>query len=200
MSQRTNSRPGAIGFRVKTARATAVLLAGPVRSPRVLERRAVDLWDPKLPESRQPYHAALELSDKDGTLVVRRASDAAKKVAICVVGQLAKELRERGHDLRAVGLVVGSDVDPDKLSNAHIRAHAAEGRLFRQVLEAGAAACGVPCLILVEREAYKKAAASLDRSPDDLKRAVATLGNAVGRPWTSEEKTATLAAWVALAR
>jgi hypothetical protein len=53
-------------------------------------------------------------------------------------------------------------------------------------------------MVLVEREAYLKAGAVLDRSADDLKEAIAQLGRAAGRPWGAEEKMATLAAWVAL--
>lgn len=98
-----------------------------------------------------------------------------------------------------MGLVVGSVIDPLKLDNLHIRAHALEGRLYRQVLETGVKACRVPSCTLVERDAYKKAAVQLGRSPAQLKRTVSELGVAVGRPWAAEEKLATLAAWVVLA-
>jgi hypothetical protein len=99
-----------------------------------------------------------------------------------------------------VGLVVGSDTDPTKLANPHVRAHASEGRLFREVLEEAAAACELPCLVLVERDAYEAAAQDLHRRPDALQRTVAELGRAVPGPWRAEEKTAALAAWLALAR
>lgn len=49
----------AIGLRVKSGWATAVLLAGPIQSPRVLDRRIVELSDPKVPASRQPFHSTL---------------------------------------------------------------------------------------------------------------------------------------------
>ena len=175
-----------------------MLLLGPAASPRVLDCRAVQLWDPGVPESHQPYHAALELSEKDGAKVVRRASQAVRVLAIQAVRRLAKELRDAGHDLRGVGLVVGSDTDPAKLGNAHVRAHASEGRLFREVLEAGAKACALPCLVLIEREAYDKGGAAMKQPAEELKRAVAALGNAVHGPWRAEEKTAALAAWLAL--
>jgi hypothetical protein len=37
--------------------------------------------------------------------------------------------------LSEAGLVVGSDSDPAVIMNPHIRVHAAEGRLFRTVIE-----------------------------------------------------------------
>lgn len=198
MGKRMRDHPGAIGFRVKTGRAVAVLLAGPLSSPRVLARREVHLCDMSDPDARQPNHAAMDMSEKDGALFVRRAKEASKRIGIKAMGDLSDELREHGYDLRAVGLVVGSVADPEKIGNDHVRAHALEGRLYRQALEAGAAACGVPCRILLEREAFEKAAAALGRTEGDLKQVVTALGKAVGRPWTSEEKFATLAAWLAL--
>jgi hypothetical protein len=95
---------------------------------------------------------------------------------------------------------VSSDPDLSQLKSAHVRAHALEGVLFREILEAGAAACGLPCLVLIENGAYERAAPVLERRPEDLKRAVAALGASVPKPWAAEEKTATLAAWLALAR
>jgi hypothetical protein len=49
----------ALGFRVKSGWAAAVLLSGPVRSPRLCDNRAIDLSDARFPETRQPYHAAM---------------------------------------------------------------------------------------------------------------------------------------------
>jgi hypothetical protein len=53
--------------------------------------------------------------------------------------------------------------------------------------------------VIVERELYVEAARQLDRSPEDLHRAVTALGRAVGRPWRSEHKVAATAAWLVLA-
>jgi hypothetical protein len=199
MAKREKKPPVAIGFRVKTARATAVFLAAPIGAPQILGRRPVELWDPDVPETRQPYHAALELPANEGAKSVQRATQAVQAVAIRAVRALVTELRGQGHDVQGVGLVVGSDTDPDKLKNPHVRAHAAEGRLFREVLEAGADACDLPHLVLVERDAYTKASAVLRRPVDEIKQTIQALGHTIEGPWRSEEKTAALAAWLALA-
>jgi hypothetical protein len=95
--------------------------------------------------------------------------------------------------------VVGSDIDPARISNPHIRAHALEGRLFRTVLEDALRSHGLTCLVIVERTIYKQAAKILQRSEQDLKRLVAQLGRNLNGPWRADEKTACLAAWLALA-
>lgn len=200
MRKRATADHAAIGFRVKTGRATAVLMAGSAGPPIVFKRHSVNLCDPDVPDSYQPYHAALDLPEREGKRVVDRAVKAVRAIGIRAVRDLADEVRKSGFQLRGIGLVVGSDIDPTKLANAHIRAHALEGRLFREVLEEGAAKCGVSYLVLVEREAYEKAATVLGQPVERLKRVVSELGSTVGRPWGAEEKTAALAAWLALVK
>ena len=46
----------ALGFRVKSGYAIAVALRGPACAPAILARRIVELSDPAVPETRQPYH------------------------------------------------------------------------------------------------------------------------------------------------
>src|SRR2546428_6741862 len=50
----------ALGFRVKSGWAMAVVLAGDAGRPRVVERSRVELHDPAVPGSVQPYHEALD--------------------------------------------------------------------------------------------------------------------------------------------
>ena len=198
MPEDTRSRHAAIGFRVKSGRAVAVLVGGPVQSPEVLDRRLIDLCDSALPASRQPYHARMGTLQTDEAKVERL-----RKVIVQAADRSATELirdyRNAGHCLRAAALVVGSETDPARITNRHIRAHALEGRLFRTVLEDALRSCGLPCSVLVERHAYKRAAEVLGRSQEDLKRSAAQLGRGLGGPWRADEKTAALAAWLALA-
>jgi acetylornithine/succinyldiaminopimelate/putrescine aminotransferase len=115
------------------------------------------------------------------------------------VADLIQEYAKAGHKVRGAGLVVGSDIDPAKVASPHIRAHALEGRLFRTVLEDALRLCGVPCVVIVERTAYSQAAKILKRSEAELKREVASWGRSLDGPWRADEKTAALAAWLALA-
>jgi hypothetical protein len=104
------------------------------------------------------------------------------------------------YEVQGVGIVVGSDIDPARIKNDHIRAHALEGRLFRTALEEAAKSNGLDCAVIVEREAYLHAAAGLKQSEQSLKRAVSVLGRSSNSPWRADEKTAALAAWMALVR
>ena len=55
----TKPRAVALGLRVKSGWAAAVLLTGTARSPQLCDVRRIELSDPQDPETRQPYHAAM---------------------------------------------------------------------------------------------------------------------------------------------
>jgi len=195
---KVKSAQATLGFRVKSGWATAVLLAGPVQSPQVLDHRVIDLSDPAVPESKQPYHAGMGMLEEDNAKVKRRTK-VVQRVTTKSVTDLLKAYRDTGYKIRRAGLVVGSQIDPAAIANPHIRAHALEGRLFRTVLEEALRSHRLPCLIVVERNAYSQAVAVLARAEDELKRAVSDFGRARSGPWRADEKMAALAAWMALA-
>jgi len=188
----------ALGVRVKSGWATAVLVAGPARAPRVVDRRTIELSDPAVPASRQPYHAVMGARAGEAKQVERRLCRIVEQVTWQSVARLLADYRAGGHAVRRVALVVGSQIDPAKIANDHIRAHALEGRLFRTALDRAVRSRRLPCSTVVERAVYAAAAATLKRPAARLKRAVTDLGRAVAGPWRADEKTATLAAWMTL--
>jgi len=56
----------AIGFTVKSGWASAVLLAGSAELPQIVDSRRIELSDPAIPESRQPYHAGFGTAREAG--------------------------------------------------------------------------------------------------------------------------------------
>jgi hypothetical protein len=164
----------------------------------VLDRRTVELSDPEIPETRQPYHAATGVAETNSENLERRV-EIVRRHARRSVSELIRGCRAAGHQLCGAGLVVGSDVDPEGIANLHIRAHAAEGRLFRTVLEDGVRQAGLETLVVRERDLYAKASRRLRRSEADLKRTAGQLGRGHARPWRAVEKTAAISAWLILA-
>lgn len=197
MSREGKATNSAVGFRVKSGWATAVLLSGPVETPQVLGRRIVVLSDPDVPETQQPYHASMGLLEEDEAKIRSRAAIVQRVAALSVKATL-DEFTTAGHRILSAGLVVSSLTYPRSISNPHIRAHALEGLLFRSVLTGALEAHGLPCSVVLERDAYIKAATTLARSEDDVKRAVLALGSSLGGPWRAEEKLAALVAWMNL--
>ena len=190
--------PVAMGFRVKSGWACAVLLAGPAAAPKVVDRRKVQLADPEVPGSVQPYHAALELHAARGAKEAARLVKVVERFAHRSVVELLQHYRDGGHRIVGIGIVVGSVVDPATIPNDHIRAHAEEGRLFRVVLEDAVRKCGLATTVTVEKQLLAKASKALNRPELRLKEDVTALGRGLGGGWRAEEKAATLAAWMAL--
>ena len=190
----------AMGLRVKTGKAIAVLLRGPVKSPTVIKRGELLLADPDEPDTWQPYHVVMDLPWKQAQEATRKTSRRIRAAGSQAVGAWAREVRSSGLELCSAGIVAGSLQDPSKVGNPHIRAHTAEGKLFREALEVAADGLKLSRYSFLEEEIYETAATELKRPVEALKERVTELGAAVGRPWRAEEKAATAAAWVMLAR
>ena len=189
----------AIGLRVKTGRATAVVMTGPASAPRVLSRKSLQLWDPAVPESHQPWHAEFELPAEESALIVPKALEAVERVALSALRELVGEVQTGQGAILGISLVAGSATDPESIHNPHMRAHAREGQLFPQALAAAARTMRIPAVMMVESEVFASAAAKLGKSPGAIKVAVTEMGRAVGKPWSAEEKCAAAAAWITLA-
>src|SRR5256884_1891838 len=104
----------ALGCRVKSGWATAVLVEGPARSPRVIDRRAIDLSDAQVPTSRQPYHAVRDAPPGQAAKLERRLRGLVERVTQRSLGVLLKAYRRQGRPVRCVALVVGSLIDPPR--------------------------------------------------------------------------------------
>ena len=189
-----------IGLKVKTGRAIAILLRGPADSPAVLKRGELILADSSAADTWQPYHVVMDLPWDEAEVAVKPTARIIRIAAFKAISEWAEDARTSGLALSGVGLVAGSLQDPSKVGSPHIRAHTAEGRLYREALERGADELKVFRRCFAERDLYEAAAAELGLSVAGLKERVSGFGAAVGRPWRADEKAASAAAWAVLAR
>lgn len=181
-----------IGFRIKSGYAIAIVLSGAAKSPAIVARRVVELSDPAIAETKQPYHDGFGTENEDPREIARRV----RIVERCAKKSVAALLKDT--PARRAGLVVGSLIDPAQVGNPHIRAHANEGRLFRTVVEDALRSHGIACDVIVEKQLAAKAAASLRIPESGIKQTLTAFGKAIGGPWRADEKAAATAAWLAL--
>lgn len=163
-----------------------------------MDSRRVELSDPALPESRQPYHAGFGTARLNGPDLSRLIA-AVKRYGRHSVTALLGEYQAAGHHLRGAGVVVGSLIDPETIANDHIRIHALEGQLFRGVVQDAAARNSLSCSIWRERDLHARACGSLLQPEEALRAQLTAFGREVGGPWRAEQKAAALAAWLVLA-
>jgi len=184
-----------IGLRAKTARAIVVVLGGPSYAPLVLNKFEMAVADQKIAATAQPYHEVMDLPWEESQQAVRKYARAIEAVARKSLARLIKELQSAGMKVSGVGIVGAKDRDLARLGNFHIRAHAAEGVLFRRVLDLAADANGVKRRTFPDREFAELVANELGPG---IKQKLNDLGRTLPPPWRTDEKQAAIAAWLVL--
>ena len=180
----------AIGLKIKSGFAIAAIVQQSADGCVIEAVRKIALASEDLPQSRFPYHPTIELPERQGAAL----SDKAVKEVRRVAAQEMRKVLEEFDGIERAAMVVGSVVDPDSLGNPHVRVHALEGKLFREVVAEALRKRGIDCGVLVERDAYAKAAPTLASTEPRLRAEIAALGHGRIKPWRAEEKLATLAA------
>jgi hypothetical protein len=193
------SKTASIGLRAKTGRAIAVVLTGPVTAPRVIKRLEFSVVDPAAPETYQPYHEVLDLPWEQAQKGAQKMARKIERVAAKALRSLVRDLESEGFNVRGVGIVGAGERNLEKIGSTHIRAHAAEGVLFRQVLEVAAEANELPNRRFDERSIDQTVESELKLPIAKIKAQLAEMGRGAGSPWRADEKAATTAAWLVLA-
>ena len=194
------SQAAAVGLTVSTGRAVVVVVRGTPQTPEIVVRYEIQLADPWVPESLHPYHYELGDCGPVEVQARRRGCQAAQKTSRRAVRTLIGDMRS--HRLKPCGacVVVSSLVVPARVAGAHPRAHAEEGTLYREAVEAALGSCGVPFTTIVHKELRAVAAKRLGQTPQQIDATLKAFSREVGTPWRAPEKYAALAGWLALCR
>jgi hypothetical protein len=190
----------AIGLRAKTGRAIAVVLGGSADAPTILAKTEISLVDLKIPETAQPYHVVMELPWEESQRKVQKFARAIERVAKKAVADLVKQQKVSGRNVCGVGIVGAPDRDLARIGNFHIRAHAAEGVLFRTVLNLAAEANGLKWRLIPDKDFERLTKLELGSNASRTKQHINELSRTVPAPWRADEKQAALAAWLMLHR
>jgi hypothetical protein len=187
-----------IGLRAKTGRAIAVVIGGSRTAPLVVSKTEIKLTDPKIPETFQPYHQVMDLPWEQSQRAARTFIRPIEGVARKALANMCQELQAKGLKVKGVCVVGSKDRDLARIGNYHIRAHAAEGVLFRSVLELGAGSNGLKWQSFSDRDFERAAAARLGAKYSKIKKSLDSLRRSVAAPWRADEKQAAMAAWIVL--
>jgi hypothetical protein len=192
----------ALGFRVHSGWAAAVVLCGPLNAPVVVDRRKIQLVKIFSYTFRQPYHTA-EKMPQDATKFIRGVQSEAKRLALSSLRSLQTDLAEGNFKIVRGALLLASGRTLPALEQilaSHALIHTADGQLFRDSLRAACARCGLRVEGIREKELFETASKALGIQPAILKRRIAAFGKSLGPPWSQDEKFAALGAWLSLSR
>jgi hypothetical protein len=180
-----------------------VAVGGSAKSPEVIARRRIEIADPEIKGSKQPFHAAEPLDLPDAEALLKRCTDSTKGLSRQALQAAIDGLLDRRYEAVGCGIILGSGRSLPGLAGilaSHALIHTAEGEFFRNALVEASEHCGLPVYGVKERELFERAAAQLRVPVAELERRIAELGKPMGAPWTQDQKYAALVAWMALAK
>jgi len=124
------------------------------------------------------------------------------KLAAAAIQDVVNKLRTRKYRVvaSAVILASGRSLPPlAKILVAHPLLHAAEGEFFRAAFTKASESLDIPVTGLRQRDLEERARKTFGKSAARISQQISTQGRSLGPPWTTDQKTATLAALLALA-
>ncbi len=197
-----NLKRAAIGFRVHSGWGALVAVSGKPGAVEVIDRRRIVITDPKIPGAKQPYHFAEKLALQAAEKYLANCAAVSERLALAAVRDIIRELH--GRDYRVVGsailLASGRPLPPlSQILNSHALIHTAEGEFFRRIFREACERLKIRVTGFRERELDERAKAVFGRAAAPLRRKITKLGKSLGPPWTQDQKTAALAAWMVLA-
>src|SRR6266852_5373743 len=98
----------ALGFRVHSGWAAAVVLCGPLDAPVVVHRRRIQLVKTFTYTFRQPYHTAEKMPRKDATKFVSNVRSEAARLGQSSLRSVQKDLAEQDCKIARCALLLAS--------------------------------------------------------------------------------------------
>jgi hypothetical protein len=191
----------ALGFRAHSGWTALVAISVEDGSPRVLLRARPHLVNTFTFEFRQPYHTAERRPPAQAEDIISRARVEAQGLAGQAMLSAQRSLQQQGYELKSCGLLLASGKplpDLPRILASHALIHSADGELFREALLHAAAHSGVEMFTVKENELFDRASRALVLEKDQVVRRLVEIGQAIGPPWTQDEKLAALVAWLSL--
>jgi hypothetical protein len=191
----------AIGVRVHSGWGALVAVSGKPGSEEVIERRRVVITDPKMAGAVQPYHFAERLEIRHAEQHVAKCAAASATLALAALRELLQQLDKRKYRVAGSCILLSSGRPlPEfaKILASHALIHTAEGEFFRKAFRDAFEQLEIPVTGIRERELQERAETKFGKAALRLQQWIAEMGRSLGPPWTTDQKTAALAAFLVL--
>jgi hypothetical protein len=192
----------AIGIRVHSGWGALVAVAGNGAGMEVVDRRRVEIINPRKPGVAQPFHFAERLEISKAHEHVTRCAVASKSLALAALQEVVRQLQTQDYEAAGIAILLSSGRPLpafEKILAAHTLIHAAEGEFFRQAFRDAAAELKIAVTGIRERDLDAQAKAVMGKAAPGVHKRIADLGRVLGPPWTADQKSAALAAALVLA-
>ncbi len=171
---RSTMKRAAIGIRAHSGWGAVVVVSATPAAVDVVARRRIGITDPNIEGAKQPYHFARSQQLPWAETYLAECAAISEGLAAQALGDILEDVRRREYLY---------------LARARLR------RAFWKASER----LGIPVTGIRERELDSRAEQAFGEHAISLRREIAALGRLLGPPWTTDQKTASFAAVLALA-
>lgn len=194
-------RPTALGIRVHSGWGALVAVTYEHGDIAILDRRRVAITGTSDAGASQPYHAARSLQLSEAKLFLANAFASAHTTAASALREVIDALRSQKYQITGCAILMAAGrtlPSLEKILAAHPLLHTAEGVFFREAFAKACESNAIPVTKTKERDLEIALKEKFGRNAPRIKNKVQLLGRTVGPPWTTDQKTATLAALLLL--
>ena len=191
----------AIGIRPHSGWGALVVVAASPGAVDVVVRRKVVITAPDTQGANQPYHFAQGQSLAEAKRYLAECAAASEQLAWEALGETIEEARSHKKVVTtcAILLAAGRSLpELPKILASHPLIHTAEGEFFRQSFRRAGERLKIAVTGIRERDLDERAREKFGAEADSVRREIAGLGSSIGPPWTSDQKSACLAALLVL--
>src|SRR5258708_33264922 len=164
LARSVSVQTAALGFRVHSGWAAAVVLCGPPDRPVVVDRRKIQLVKTFSYTFRQPYHTAEKMEPSNAAKFIRDVQTEAKGLAVSSLRSLQAKMAEGDFRITRGALLLASGRALPALEQilvSHALIHTARGELVREGLRAWCSRCEIPVVGIPLKELFASASNAL---------------------------------------
>ena len=192
----------ALGVRMHSGWGVLVAVSGDAHSLELVDRRRIVTTDSRMRGANQPYHHAANLGLRESKKYLENCEAVSERLALAALDEAVQELKGRNYRVTGSAILLASGRLLPSLSEilaSHPLIHTAEGEFFRNSIRHACDRLKIRVTTIRERELEELARAVFGKSASQVQDRIASLGRAIGPPWTKDHKAAALAGLIVLA-
>jgi hypothetical protein len=198
------TKAAALGVRMHSGWGALVALSAPASKPdaiELLDRRRIVVIDEGARGVKQPYHYAAEIELATADTFLRECATSSARLAEAALREVIHDLGGRGYHvvggavLRAAGRALPA---LHEILASHPLIHTAEGEFFRDAVARACERLEIGVSGMRERDLEQLTKSAFGSDAPRIHKTIANLGKGIGPPWTTDQKSAALAALLVL--
>jgi hypothetical protein len=166
----------------------------------LLTRSRIIITEPGTPGAAQPYHFAQNKPLPEAEKHLTACAAIAYRLALEALRHILEELGQRDFHVTDCAILQSSGrplPELDRILASHSLIHTAEGEFFRNAFSKAGEQLNLRITRIPERDLDTHAEKVFGSRAPQLRQRISDLGKSVGQPWTTDQKSASLAALLA---